>query len=278
MTVALRRPADSRRRRRTRDAGMRASTRSARAAPRSCARRRVAGAAVRAHRGDRIDAHRGRCRRDARVLGVRPGRARAGVDRRGARAARRAAACGARARASTFVDRRARSRRSRGRASAGTLTLADGARIRTAGWSSAPTGSIRGCAQRGGHRRRAEALRRRRRSSPISSASARITAARGSGSATTAACWRGCRCPGGGSRSSGRRPTRWRRSCWRCAHEALAERVADAGGNVLGRSAHDHAAGRISAAIAAAADVRRPSAGARRRRRARRAPAGRAGC
>ena len=54
------------------------------------AHRRVAGAAVRAHRGDRVDAHRRRCRGDARFLGIRAWRARARVDRRGARAARSA--------------------------------------------------------------------------------------------------------------------------------------------------------------------------------------------
>jgi ATP-dependent HslUV protease subunit HslV len=70
----------------------------ARAARRSCSAWCVAGVAMRPHHGDRNDAHRRRHRRDAGVLGVRAWRARARVDRRGARAARRAAAGDSRAR------------------------------------------------------------------------------------------------------------------------------------------------------------------------------------
>ena len=101
--------------------------------------------------------------------------------------------------------------------------------------SSAPTAFARGCA-----RPRASSPSRshtaRRRSSPISRASARITAARASGSAPTAASSRGCRCPGAASRWCGRRPTRWRASCSRLDAATRSPRGwPTPGGRVLGR-------------------------------------------
>ena len=102
---------------------------------------------------DRGDAGRRRRRRDARLFRLRTGRARAGVDRRGARAARGAAAAGLR-------GRRRRSSAGR-RSSASTWTADDGhadarraRRDRRERWrrgsSSAPTASGRGCAQAAG--------------------------------------------------------------------------------------------------------------------------------
>ena len=82
---------------RTRRTGTPASMRSARAAPHSCARSaRGRRLAARSHRAGRGDAHRGRRRRGAQFFGLRPWRARARVDRRGARAARSARSAGAR--------------------------------------------------------------------------------------------------------------------------------------------------------------------------------------
>ena len=81
--------------------GTRASTRSARAAPRFCASLGAWQALPRrSHRAGRGDARRRRRRRAAQFLGVRARRARARLDRRGARAARGARPRGARRRAS----------------------------------------------------------------------------------------------------------------------------------------------------------------------------------
>ena len=124
----------------------------------------------------------------------------------------------------------------------------------------------------------AAALRADRRSSPISPASARITAARTSGSAPTAASSPGCRCPGGGCRSSGRHRTRWRRSCSRSPPTRLPQRVAAAGAARARRASTciTPPAGFPLPFLQAAGDGRAP-ARARRRRRARRASARRAG-
>ncbi len=173
---------------------------------------RLAGAPGGAHRGDRVDEGRGRRRRRAQLQRVRRRRARARVDCRGARAARRARAARAgrwRGDACAARDRR-RSRGPRSTARSASTTARDSPR----GSSSAPTASARRCATR------PESPRWRRPtvrppSSPISRASARTTAARTSGFATTAAFSRGCRCRDAACRSCGRRPIRLRRSCSR---------------------------------------------------------------
>ena len=117
---------------------------------------------------------------------------------------------------------------------------ADGCVLRCAGdttlapaSSSARTVFARMCAKA-----RASSPRRsttgKRRWSPISTASARISAAHFSGSTTTAASSPGCRCPDAACRWSGRRPRRWRASSLPCLADALAARVAARGRHALG--------------------------------------------
>ena len=97
-------------------------------------------------------------------------------------------------------------------------------------------------------------------SSPTSPASTRIAAARSNGFWATTACSRGCRCRADASRSSGRRPTRWRASCSRSRPAALAERVAAAGRARARRARAHHARGGVSAAFLQAAVGRSPIA------------------
>ena len=183
--------------------------------------RRVAGAAGRAHRADRDDARRRRCA--ARCSNSRAyelgERALAWiVEERALRAALvPLVACGRRHRARAAHARVARLVRGRGDArgspTAPRVTRAPRRRRRRPALVGA----------RGGrHRRRAEALRADggRRQFRLRARASRSRAA--SGSATTAAFSRGCRCPGAACRSSGRRPTRWRRSCSRSTPDALA--------------------------------------------------------
>ena len=244
------------------------------------AHRRVAGAAVRAHRRAIESMHvDGDAGAHARVLGLRPGRARARVDRRGARAARGAACRCVHAAGVDDASRRvAFASLGLDRRRAATLRFADGARVcraadrrrrrRCGRWvreaagiaavAASPTARpavVANFACERAHHGRAHAVVSRRRQRARVAAAAR---------APHLDRLVGARRAGGGA-AGARRPTRWPRA-WPTA-----------GSHALGALDAASRRRRLSARVPAAAARRRPSARAGRRRRARRASAGRAG-
>ena len=233
----------------------------------------VASAVVRAHPGDRVDADHGRPRCGARFLRLRARRARACVDRRGARIARRVAAGRACAghrvrdrnafRVAVVVGER---RHARARRRAALLREPDRGRRRP---------QLLGAA-RGWHPRRAQVVRaaRRRRELRLRTAAQRLRPAMVSRRRQRA------RVAAAAGTAHLHRLVSARRARPRTAR-TRARRIDGARGGSgrqrAGRDAHDHGTGRVSAAVAAAARDDRASDGAGRRCRPWRPPARRAG-
>ena len=164
----------------------------------------------RAHRADRDDARRGRRRRGARILGAYELGERALawiVEERALRAAL-VPLVHARRRRRSIAPRTLRVDRA-GRRSAATLAFDDGGSDRRAARRRRRRRALVGPRGRG-HRRRAAALRADggRRQFRLRARAPRPRAP--VVPATTAASSRGCRCRAAASRSSGRRPRRWR--------------------------------------------------------------------
>ncbi len=276
LAVALcdREPVAAPRSRRKATTGIRAFTRSVRAAQRSCAGsapgRRCRLIALTAIESMRVV---GRRRRHARFRRLRRGRAGTRVDRRGAGACARRS-CRSCGRPASRCTRRVRSRRSAGTRSGARSRFDDGGGVtaRLVVGADGIRSRVRAAA---GIAAVPEPYGQDGASSRISRANARTTAARTSGSATTAASSRGCRCRGVACRWCGRRPMRSRTSCWRSIAERRSPRASRTPAQgALGALDMHHAGGRLSAAAVEASGGRRASSRARRRCRARRPSAG----
>ena len=139
-----------------------------------------------------------------------------------------------------------------------TLRFADGDAIARAAGRRRRRRALVG-ARGGGHRRRAASPTAQ--TAVVANFALRARASRpraANGSAPTAACSRGCRCPGGAMSIVWSAPDALaQRACWRSPPEALAARVAEAGDHALGALDADHAGGGVSAAVPAS--CRRPS-------------------